>query len=280
MSFDLCQVPQAASPFYIRHISTNIYSIEELCYYLYENMYLIDDTIVNERLCSWIRDELGMKRLGRLLSDHLEKGDEIVEFIMPIFRETGYLRTAQMRDYQEALSRIQVQTGDVRQKLKGDYLVRSGMYANAINEYYQILERQSPGQLGSQFYAQIWNNLGCAFARLFDFEQAASCFLRAWQLVRTKEMLRKYVSTLPLFLPQDQYEEKLRELGADADLIGKIQEYNARIVRRSAKEHEKQAAKDPREALQKLEEYKEDYRRSSCSRDAKEPDSDLYSTET
>ena len=41
----LCQVKKAEKPFYIENISTNIYSIEELCYYLSNNLYLIDYTI-------------------------------------------------------------------------------------------------------------------------------------------------------------------------------------------------------------------------------------------
>ena len=38
----LCQVKRAKNPYYISNISTNIYSIEELCYYLYHNIYLLD----------------------------------------------------------------------------------------------------------------------------------------------------------------------------------------------------------------------------------------------
>ncbi len=40
----LCQVKKAEKPFYIENISTNIYSIEELCYYLYNNLYLVDSS--------------------------------------------------------------------------------------------------------------------------------------------------------------------------------------------------------------------------------------------
>ena len=46
----LCQVRLAKNPYYIESISTNIYSIEELCFYLQNNIYLIDQTIVNEKL--------------------------------------------------------------------------------------------------------------------------------------------------------------------------------------------------------------------------------------
>ena len=50
----LCQIKKAERPYFIENISTNIYSIEELCYYFCNNLYLIDYTIVNERLCRWI----------------------------------------------------------------------------------------------------------------------------------------------------------------------------------------------------------------------------------
>ena len=53
----LCQTKKAQRPYFIENISMNIYSIEELCYYLYHNLYLADHTVFNEELCSWLRDE-------------------------------------------------------------------------------------------------------------------------------------------------------------------------------------------------------------------------------
>lgn len=262
MSFDLCQVKRAVRPYYIESISTNIYSIEELCFYLYENCCLIDHTIINEALCDWIRDELGLKKLYRQLYDQLENQESISYFILPIFREIAYLTTQQMREFQEKISRLEVQQEDVRQKMKGDYLVKCGMYSNAMHEYYQVLERRSPGKLGAQFYAEVWNNLGGAYARMFLFKEASECYLNAWKLVGTREILRKYVSTLPLYLPKDQYKKKLKELGADPLLVSKIQEYNSKICREAenAEEVKRIAKKDP-ESL--LEELKSEYRRSS-----------------
>ena len=69
----LCQIKKAKNPYYIESISTNIYSIEELCYYLQQNIYLIDNTIINEKLCDWIRDALGLDKLYRKLYKQLDK---------------------------------------------------------------------------------------------------------------------------------------------------------------------------------------------------------------
>ena len=63
MGYILCQVKRAKVPYYIENISMNIYSIEELCYYMYHNIYLLDETIINEGLCFWLRDELNLRRL-------------------------------------------------------------------------------------------------------------------------------------------------------------------------------------------------------------------------
>ena len=262
MGFDLCQVKRADKPYYIESISTNIYTIEELCFYLYENVCLIDQTIVNEALCDWLRDELGLKKLYRQLYEQLERQDGIAYFVMPIFREIGYLSPERMRQMQERLSKLEVQPEDVRQKLKGDYLVKCGMYGNAMHEYYQILGRKGPGKLGTQFYAEIWNNLGCAYARLFQFEDAADCFFRAWKQVKTKEMMRKYVSVLPLYLKEDQYREKLRQLGADGYLISRIQEYNAEICKKAGEPGQREEY-DEETLKEKIRQMREDYCRSA-----------------
>ncbi len=268
MAFDLCVVPRASKPYYIENISTNIWSIEELCFYLYENIYLIDSTICNEVLCDWLRDELGLKKLYRTMYAHLEAKDGIAFFVIPIFREAGYLTSAQLRDFQEKLGKLEVQPEDSRSKMKGDYLVRCGMYSEAVREYRRILRHQNPGSVGAEFYAGIWNNLGAALARSFRFEEAASSYLEAWKLSHTKEMLRKYVSALPLYLDEETYQAKLKDLGADAALIRRIQEYNAKMAAQAQQEMQLTAGTDtgPDDPFERLAALRDDYRRrEKCS---------------
>ena len=87
----LCQTKKAEIPYYIENISTNVYSLEELCYYFYKNIYLIDESIINERLCNWLKDELGLSKLYEKLYRILEKEEGTSAFILAIFREIHYL---------------------------------------------------------------------------------------------------------------------------------------------------------------------------------------------
>lgn len=262
MSYDLCLLEQAKKPYYIENIRTAIYSLEELCYYLYHNIYLIDETIMNEGLCDWLRDELGLTRLYRQLYEQLEKKDGAAFFVFPIFKEAGYLTPQESREFQEKLSNLEVQPADVKQKLRGDYLVKEGMYSRAITQYRGILSRKNPGKLGMQFYASVWNNLGSAYAGLFLYEYAADCFYEAWKTSGTKEAFRKYISTLLMYMTEQEYEARLKELNADEELVQNIQEYNANLCLKL------QAPQQVRKLMEGdldtyLEELKDQYRRST-----------------
>lgn len=262
MGYDLCLVKQAEKPYFIENIRTGIYSLEELCFYLCNNICLIDESILNEGLCDWIRDELGLTRLYRQLYEQLEKQSGAAFFVLPIFREAGYLSHAEMREFQERLAKLEVQSDDMKQKLRGDYLFREKMYARAIGEYRGILSRRNPGKLGTQFYAAVLNNLGASYAGLFQFETAAECFRESYELMKTKETLRKYVSALPLFLDEEECRERLDRLKADPVLVKSIQEYNAKLCAKPELAGYLAHARET-DAKQLLDELKEQYCRST-----------------
>ena len=95
----LCQTKKAQHPYFIENISMNIYSIEELCYYLYHNLYLADHTVFNEELCNWLRDELELVHLAAKLKQNLERNVSVEDMIYPVFKEINY------RVYQKLLER-------------------------------------------------------------------------------------------------------------------------------------------------------------------------------
>ena len=109
----------ASMPYYIENISTNIYSIEELCYYFYHNIYLLDETILNEHLCDWIRKELGLERLYRRLYKILEEEEGTAEFILAVFKEINYLSHQEFKKLNENLNLLKQQPAVQREKKKG-----------------------------------------------------------------------------------------------------------------------------------------------------------------
>lgn len=217
----LCQVKRAKLPYYIENISTNIYSIEELCFYLYNNIYLLDSTIINEELCFWIRDELGLKKLAQKLYGLLDDEVKVGDFILPIFKEINYLSLEEFRKLNQQIQKLAQEPEVLRQKLKGDYLMEHGKYVNAIKVYQKALfekqekKSEEQDQLGGQFIGGIYHNMGCAYARLFQMEEAISCFSTAYEHLRTMTSIKSYLYAIYMERGMEAFEKKAVELGVE-----------------------------------------------------------------
>lgn len=226
----LCQVKRAKLPYYIENISTNIYSIEELCFYLYHNIYLLDSTIINEELCFWIRDELGLKKLAQKLYGLLDEEVKVGDFILPIFKEINYLSLEEFRKLNQQIQKLAQEPEVLRQKLKGDYLMEHGKYVNAIKVYQKALfekqekKTEDQDQLGGQFVGGIYHNMGCAYARLFQMEEAISCFDQAYEHLRTMGSIKSCLYAVYMERGIEAFEAKALELGIDGQRKDEILE--------------------------------------------------------
>ncbi len=313
----LCQVKRAKLPYYIENISTNIYSIEELCFYFYHNIYLLDSTILNEELCFWIRDQLGLKKLADNLYKHLDDEDmKVGDFILPVFKEINYLSLEEFRRLNQQIQQLAKEPEVLRQKRKGDYLMEHGKYVNAIKVYQKALRQETeddaavtdvrkPGTvaaektetvqepetaeaaaetkmetaeetespvaitidmveepeeraetenveepenpetatpetdgtsspeekeeevaadpelphqeilLGKQFIGEIYHNMGCAYARLFQMEEAIRCFEIAYGKLHTMGAVKSLLYAVYMEHGVDAFVEKAKELEVD-----------------------------------------------------------------
>lgn len=214
-SYILCQPRKTTQGYYLENISANIFSIEELCFFLYHNIYLLDDTIINEKLCQWIGKELGFKELGIKLFNQLREGIDIESFILPIFKEINYLSHEEYKNLGIKLEQLDEQPAIVKEKLKGDCLVRYGKYINGIKVYQDILQGVDETNLGGQFNGAVYHNMGAAYARLFQMEEATQCLLKACELLHTKAAIKSYLGIIYITKSLDEFDQEAIRLGVD-----------------------------------------------------------------
>ena len=137
----LCHDRHAAHPYEITRIHCRIFTIEELCYYLCNNLYLIDYTIMNGQLCDWLDEELEMKALASELRDVLRLHGSVEKFVLTILKSSRLYREPEMIRIQNVLEHLKNQKDIERQKFKGDNLLESGEVEEAILVYQAITER-------------------------------------------------------------------------------------------------------------------------------------------
>ncbi len=228
----LCEVPRAKEPYYIESISTNIYSIEELCYYFHHSVYLLDESILNETLCCWLRDALGLKKLYQKIKGTAEKNNPgIREYVYPVFKEINYLSYEDMKAYDNQVTALEKESLLLRMKRKGDCLVESRMYINALNVYQELIERcqrelqdEKMGQeIKEGFLGSLYHNAGCVYSYLFQKEEALECFEKAYEQLHTGSELQSYLFAYYNAKSSEEYHQKLDELKVDEQTRSKLQ---------------------------------------------------------
>ena len=86
----LCRTRYAERPYYISNMGVNIYSLEELCYYIYNNIYLIGTDLFDEGLTDYISGELGEKELAEQLEFLITENAGLSELVMTVLRYVDY----------------------------------------------------------------------------------------------------------------------------------------------------------------------------------------------
>ena len=259
----LCQTKKADKPFFVESINTNIYSLEELCYFLYHNLYLVDASIINETLCTWISEELDLPRLAAKLRPHLGKFASAEDILYPVFKEINYLTYEEMKGFNSRIVTYGKEKAAVRQKRKGDALTENGMYVNAIRVYQKLLEREDLSEQRKGFAASVRYNLGCAYSYLFQMEKAQECFLEAYREAHSKDALKAYIIAYSSVHDKTDYDKVMEELEVDEELKKDIKEEIRQSLKAFESVPEEKTDEKNLDAL--LERLMKDYHRSTGS---------------
>ncbi len=212
----LCQTPVADRPFFISNIQMNIYSLEELCYFLRHNLYLVDQTIMCEDLCRWISQELALTSLASKLKDSLGKYAGPEDFLYPIFKEINYLSYEELRALRTELEVYDARTPLDRMSHRGDAFMGNHMYLRAIDVYEKCLAQLDPEEM--KIRRRVLHNLGVAYTRLFLMNQASDYFRQAYELSHD---ISEGVACVLAFRPEHtpiEYENLILDL-EDSDQI-------------------------------------------------------------
>ena len=136
----LCTGKLAENPYYIVGLGMNIYSIEELCFYLVRNAYIIDNDIMDEKLCDYIKDELLLPDLSYALKSLLSRKVSLGEFVSTILEMTGYIDEEELRKVKQILVDNASLSFSEKRKKRADNLLMSRKFTRAIDEYQYILQ--------------------------------------------------------------------------------------------------------------------------------------------
>lgn len=194
----------AEIPYYIPQTDTSVYCLEELCFTLCQNTFLLDRGLLDQRLVRWLEAECGLKELASRLYGLVSGNASPSVFVGAILEYAHFGTERQRRETEDALRLGADVDASTRRKNFADYLVEHERYGQAVTEYEKVME-EIPG-MNHVMRSQLLYNKGVALCRLFSFEEAAEAFLAAHQENPENEQAAvSYLAALRMSLSEADY---------------------------------------------------------------------------
>ena len=172
-----CNQALAARPYFLEEASLNVYSLEELSYYIENYLWMLDRDFMCDELCDWLEEELGLTDVAKKLREMQEKGSTLSEFILYLLRQSGYCTGDSLKKIFAVLQEMDYKSEFECAKLRADRFLVTKKYRSAAGEYRRLL---SMDEKNSLLVGNVWHNLGTAYAGLFLFKEAAECYRQAY----------------------------------------------------------------------------------------------------
>lgn len=217
----LCTGKYAGTPYHIKSICTNVYCVEELCYLLSANPFMIDSEIMDKELAEWLDTECGLRELSHQLLTLFRRGSQPSGFVNTILDYVNFTTEEDRKRIEEVLQSNAGLSDFERQKKQGDYLLKNGRYRMALTEYEKLLLQLPEAE--NDISPLLYHNMGVAYSRLFQFESAVKYFRRAYERSGKEESGIAYLAAMRQQLSEGEYITFIGENGQYYELSLKVE---------------------------------------------------------
>ena len=267
----LCTNRPAEVPYHMESTSVNIYSLEEMSYYLIHNTDFIDADFMCRDFCDWVRHELKEEELAEELQKCLKQGEAFHVFTGLLLQRSGYASLEEIQTTQNLLFEYETKDELEQRKLRADRMLKRSKYTMALEEYREILQSQKE-DTSKELIGNVYHNMGTAYAGMFLYKQAAEYFHKAYEMNSNAKSLREELFALRLFdktlmkKRADAYGISEAVLNGYEEELKRIEEETAESetslkIQKCYKEYRSSADEvDRQELLDMMEQWKQTYK--------------------
>lgn len=221
----LCSGERTKRPYGFTSTGTRIYSIEELCYYLYHHVYLIDEALLCDDLFDWIGTECKLTDRALKLKQLKKQNADIKTMTAVIMCSADYHSEYEIKGMLRIMDEIIGMPPIKRNCIKANNCLKNQQYAEAAAEYDRIINRKEAAELSPEEYGDIYHNLAVAKIHITGLKEASGLFLQAYARNHREESLKQYLYTLLLCNNEKGYLDKVEEYRVSEELKNSISEF-------------------------------------------------------
>ena len=231
----LCTGVRAKTPYCFEISETKVYSIEELVFYLYQNLYGLQEESLGESLAGWIGAELKLPETAKKLSELVKDHAAAKEKALLLFRSCHYYSEEEIAHAEKILEEIAQLPPFGRLKLRAENSLRYRNYVRAAYLYENLLKRPEAAELEPAEYGEILHNQALAHMYTMSPAAAAGEFREAYETCRRQESLQQYLYALLIAENEEEFQKAAEEFHVEEEAQKEIRDTLQEVYKQSEK---------------------------------------------
>lgn len=189
----LCETQPATTSYIFPNTKIEVFSYEELCFYIYNNIALISEEYIDVRMFNWIETALKLPELAEQLRAVKEKDTtDLTDLLTTILTYKEYYTIPEIRDFIFQMERMKGLIPPQFRKMQADGFLRYHKYLKAASIYDEILD-QYPDLKNENLLGAIYHNKAVALAYNFELKEAVDAYLKAYELTKNPRSIYEYL---------------------------------------------------------------------------------------
>lgn len=233
-----CSSKIAKHPYCFPMTKTNVYSIEEVCYYIRNNIYMMQEEVFDKDFAEWIGKELEMETTAKKLENMRKDHNNLKDIVVTLCCSCDYYTEEEINRLIEVMDETQNLPMRGRQMIKADNFLKTNSLEKARKEYESILRSDDMLHASQEEYGMVYHSLGVAYAGLGEFSEAAQAFQKAYEQNQKMESMQAYLYALRLGGMDKAYENAIKELEVSREQQVFLNAQYAEAVRQSRETRE------------------------------------------
>ncbi len=220
--FILCKGKIAHTPYEMPFTNQKVYSIEELCYEVYHNIYTINEDFFQDSLADWLEHEIECRALADKIRSMLKGKPKLKDLVVTILCGCDYYREAEIRKLIQIMDDIESLPIYKKKKIKADNYLRAGCYGRSLTEYRKLLHGSFAVNFTPEEYGDLLHNQGIAHFYISSFDEAKNDFKEAYSRNHKINSLKHFLWILLMEEKEKEFEEEAVAIGLPQNVIESV----------------------------------------------------------
>lgn len=209
-----CVGHYAETAYTIKRTWIHVHCVEELCYYICNNAYLLEEDFINQDMLLWLDSECMLPALAKALRAQKRQGVRLEDQVRLLLETVHYCPAEEIDAIVGMIAANYSMNSLQKNKIRADYFLKNERYALALQAYEELTE-ELKREKDTKLIASVYYNMGVIYAHLFLFGQAGEYFKQAYETQEKEEYQVAYLAVRRIVGPDAGY----------LKLVGENEEY-------------------------------------------------------